>query len=59
LKPSENNYGNKVTSHSAELGNFLKDLNGAKGINVGSKEQNNKILRFGGRFYDGGAKPFP
>jgi hypothetical protein len=59
LKPSENNYGTKVTSHSAELGNFLKDLKGAKGINVGSKEQNNEILRFRGRFYDGGAKPFP
>jgi hypothetical protein len=59
LKPSENNYGNKVTSHTAELGNFLKDLKGTKGINVGAREQNNEILRFGGRFLRWGAKPFP
>jgi hypothetical protein len=50
LKPSENNYGNKVTSHTAELGNFLKDLQGTKGINVGAREQNNETLRFWGRF---------
>jgi hypothetical protein len=50
LKRSENNYGNKVTSHTAELGNFLKDLQGTKGINVGAREQNNETLRFWGRF---------
>jgi hypothetical protein len=50
LKPSENNYGNKVTSHTAELGNFLKDLKGTKGINVWAREQNDEIMRFGGRF---------
>jgi hypothetical protein len=59
LKPSENNYGNKVTSHTAELGNFLKYLKGTKGINVGAREQNNEILRFGGMFLRWGAKPFP
>jgi hypothetical protein len=31
LKSSENNYGNKVTSHSAELGNF-RDLEGTIGM---------------------------
>jgi hypothetical protein len=51
LKPSENNYGNKVTSHTAELHNFSKDLEGTKGINIGGKEQNNEILRLGGRFF--------
>jgi hypothetical protein len=50
LKPSENNYGNKVTSHTAELGNFLKDIKVTKGINVGAREQNDEIMRFGGRF---------
>jgi hypothetical protein len=61
MKPSKNNYGNKVTSHTAELGNFLKDLKGTKGINVGARprEQNNEILRFGGRFYDGVLNLFP
>jgi hypothetical protein len=58
LKPSENNYGNKVTSHTAELGNFLKDLKGTKGINVGARGKN-EILRFGGRFYDGVLNLFP
>jgi hypothetical protein len=59
LKPSENNYGNKVTSHTAELDNLLKDLKGTKGINVGAREQNNETLRFGGRFLRWAAKPFP
>jgi hypothetical protein len=59
LKPSENNYGNKVTCHTAELGNFFKDLKGTKGINVGAREQNNEILRFGARFYDGVLNLFP
>jgi hypothetical protein len=59
LKPSENNCGNKVTSDTATLGNFLKDLKGPKGINVGAREQNNEILRFGGRFYDGVLNLFP
>jgi hypothetical protein len=30
-----------------------QDLKGTKGINVGARKQNNEILRFGGRFYDG------
>ena len=38
---------------------FLKDLNGTKGINVGAREQNNEILRFRGRFYDGLLNLFP
>jgi hypothetical protein len=59
LKPSENNYGNKVTSLQATVQSFLKDLKGTKGINVGAREQNNEILRFGVRFLRWGAKPFP
>jgi hypothetical protein len=38
LKPLENNYGNKITSHTVE---FLKDLMGTKGINVEARELNN------------------
>jgi hypothetical protein len=37
---------------------FLKDLKGTKGINVGAREQN-EILRFRGRFYDGVLTLFP
>ena len=50
-----------ATRLQATLQSFLKDLKGTKGINVGARprEQNNEILRFGGRFLRWGAKPFP